>query len=816
MFRYVRKLITYLKSRIRFKIILPYAVLTLMVAITGVYLSTRLVSGSLEERFTRQLIEAGSTAADGLVQRERQHVSHLNAIAFTLGIDEAIMNNDREQIQTLVFPIVLNNGIDRVDVINADGLQLLEISRPPGARNIEDYSTTGGLDVSDWLIVQKVLSGVTDSKGDKFVALINLNGQDLFSTIGPVIQDDQTVGAIIISSYTQDLLQSLAQASFAEISLYDLEGGLIDTTFIDGENAAPLLQMGPQARAMLVVDGESSLRRSFTLGERNYDSIFGIFRARGEPLGFYSVALQRTFISSYGSTARNQMVLIFATALLLVFGIGYTTANAITGQLRHLMENAMAVAGGDFTKRTNISSEDEIGSLAHSLDHMTESLATYTSALQSRIGELIALYESSTAVTVKSDLNLEHVLQAVTSSVRQVIRGTNQVIVHLLDESGQMLIPSASEPDQIDNFARLTVSEQNGISSMLAAAKPQIINLSELDTFTPNGAFTSANGISNLFIAPLIAGQETIGTLILALDPPTSLLDESTERLLGTLANQAAIAIKNAQLFEATQQAYEELRKLDDLKTQFINIAAHELRTPLGAMLGYASYVEKRVPPKLHKSVRFLKSSMLRMRTMVDAMLAIQRLDAGTTFLRPQSINLREILKKVITDYQPIAELEGHVIEINIADRFPEIKADTEKVGLILSNLLSNAIKFTPEGGRIEVTARDSTKGVIVSVRDTGVGISPQDQERIFERFYQVRPDHLAGHGGMGIGLTIVKHLVELHEGKLWVESKVGEGTTFSFMLPKGDPIEEQPDSSSETADMSPYLEDKKLLESTT
>jgi len=105
----MRKLITYLRSRIRFKIILPYAVLTLMVAVTGVYLSTRLVSGSLEERFTRQLIEAGSTVADGLAQREREHVSHLNAVAFTLGIDEAIMDNDREQVQTLVFPIVLRH-----------------------------------------------------------------------------------------------------------------------------------------------------------------------------------------------------------------------------------------------------------------------------------------------------------------------------------------------------------------------------------------------------------------------------------------------------------------------------------------------------------------------------------------------------------------------------------------------------------------------------------------------------------------------------------------------------------------------------------
>ncbi|MEW5960511.1 MAG: HAMP domain-containing protein, partial [Chloroflexota bacterium] len=688
MFRYLGKSITYFKSRIRFKIILPYAVLTLMVAIIGVYLSTSLVSGSLEERFTRQLIETGSSVADLLAQRERLHVSQLNAIAFTLGIDEAILTADQEQLQTMVFPLVLNNNIDRVDIVNLEGRQLLEIHRPPGAEAIEDYVMTKGVDFSSWPVVQKVLTGVSDATGDKFVTLANVDGQDLFITVGPVRRGDETVGAVLVSSYTHQLLRSLAQASFAEISLYDLEGRLIDTSFINGKKDPALIDLGSKARLMLAVDGESSLRYSFTLNDREYDTLFGIFRARGEPLGFYAVALQTTLIVSYGALARNQMVVIFATALLLVFGIGYFTANAITGRVQHLMENAMAVAGGDFSRRTQISSPDEIGSLASSLDHMTENLANYTSALQSRIDELVALYESSTAVTVKSGLNLDHVLQAVTHSVREVIRGTSQVVIHLLDESGLALVPRAAEPHPIHSFSALTLSDQGRLNTLLAVARPQVIHLSELNPHTPTGYFTTTNGISNLLFAPLIAGKETIGALIVILDPaasPARLLDESTERLLGTVANQAAIAIKNAQLFEATQRAYEELRQLDDLKTQFINIAAHELRTPLGAMLGYASYVEKRVPPKLHKSMRFLKSSMLRMRTMVDAILAIQRLDAGTTFLRTEPVDLREIIKKIITDYQPIAELEGHIIDISLPARLPLIKVDPEKVGLVLS-----------------------------------------------------------------------------------------------------------------------------------
>ncbi len=792
MFRSIRHILTYFSSHIRFKIILPYASLTLMVAIIGIYLSTRLVAGSLEERFTRQLVEALSAVADGLYQQETSHLSKLNTIAFTEGIDEAILTGDREKLQALVFPVVVNNNIDRVDIINTDGLQILEIHRPPETTDVEAYTTTSGADLGDWSIVQKVLSGVVDAQGDKYAALATIDGRELFVTIRPVKRDDEVVGAALVSSYVRNLLQSLSQASFADVTLYDLEGNVIDTTLPGGEETSAALAIGPDARRILALGGDSSLRRSVSLDGREYDLLFGVFWARGEPQGFYSVALQPTFIVSYGATARNQMALIFATALLLVFGIGYLMANAITGQLQHLMENAMAVAGGDFTRRTHISSGDEIGSLARSLDHMTESLAGYTSALQNRIDELIALYESSTAVTVKSGLNLDHVLNAVTTSVQASIHGIDQVVVLLLDESGQVLVPKASSPDIADGFPSLAFAENGEMRIFLESAKPWVIGLSDLNGWSLDGSY-SMEDVSEILIAPLIAGQETIGMLTLVPDVgyrQVELLNEDSERLLGTLANQSAIAIKNAQLFEATQRAYEELRHLDDLKTQFINIAAHELRTPLGAMMGYASFVEKRVPEKLGGPMRFLVVSTLRMRTMVDAMLTIQRLDAGTTFLRLTTVDVRDIIRKVTGDFQPMAELEGHVIEVDLPSELPSIRADAEKIGLVISNLLSNAIKFTPERGHIGVAAQDLGKAIQVSVCDNGVGIASDDQGRIFERFYQARAEHIAGHGGMGIGLTIVKHLVELHGGQVWVKSVVGKGSTFFFTLPKVMPVD--------------------------
>lgn len=790
MFQYIRRFFGYFNSRIRFKIILPFAFLTIMVAITGIYLTTQLIAGSLEERFTRQLLDTGISAGKGLFQREQLHLQALRSIAFTEGIDEAVLAGNRDRLQTLLFPLVANYGVDRVDVVSSDGAQLLGIHRPPGTDTVEAYTISGGADLTEWPgwpVVQKVLSRVEDSQGDKYVVLTTIDDNELLLTAGPIKSGEEVVGAILVSSYTHDLLRSLAQATFADVSVYDMDGRLVDTTFPENEGVSTAVAIGPsEIRALLALEGTSNPQRAVSVGGQEYDMLFSVFFARGEPLGFYSVALPTTFIVSYGTAARSQLALIFAAALLLVFGIGYLAANTITGRVQHLMENAMAVAEGDFSRRTQISTGDEIGLLARSLDHMTESLAQYTSALKTRIEELTSLYESSTAVAVESDLNLDHVLQTVITSVREAIRGTDQIVVHLLDGSGQVLVFAASTSSQANGFPNLSFEEEE-MRHILVTAKPQAMQLSDFEACSLDGS-SAEDGDFQVLVAPLIAGQEPIGMLTLIPDQGYQrgeLLNEDSERLLGTLANQSAVAIKNAQLFEATQRAYQELRQLDDLKTQFINIAAHELRTPLGAMMGYASFVERRAPEKLRGPMRFMVASTLRMRTMVDAMLTIQGLDAGTTFLRVTSADVRSIIEKVSKDFQPMAELEGHVIEVDLPAELPAVQGDAEKIGLVLSNLLSNAIKFTPEKGHIEITAEDHDEVVLVSVLDTGVGIAPEDHERIFERFYQARAEHIAGHGGIGIGLTIVEHLVELHGGQVWVESEVGKGSKFSFTLPK-------------------------------
>jgi hypothetical protein len=153
MAQYVQRFTTYLTSHIRFKIIVPYALLTLMVAVIGIYLNTRLVATSLEERFDAQLADSAKGVADSLARREDAHLSNLNAIAFTEGIDEAIFARDEQELRDLVAPVFVNNKIDRVDIIDSGGVQLLSIERSPDNDQVAAYRTTSGADMADWPIV---------------------------------------------------------------------------------------------------------------------------------------------------------------------------------------------------------------------------------------------------------------------------------------------------------------------------------------------------------------------------------------------------------------------------------------------------------------------------------------------------------------------------------------------------------------------------------------------------------------------------------------------------------------------------------------
>jgi len=256
-------------------------------------------------------------------------------------------------------------------------------------------------------------------------------------------------------------------------------------------------------------------------------------------------------------------------------------------------------------------------------------------------------------------------------------------------------------------------------------------------------------------------------------------------RTLAILADLAGVAIEKARLFGALEQANIELSELDQLKTDFISVASHELRTPLSVILGYVSFLQEDADPEMASQLDYVLNAAMHLRNLIQAMLNLKYIDAGQTALNLTDIDFGNLIRDMAFEKDETSVAKQQTITINLSPRTSPIQADQTTLELALNNLLSNAIKFTPDGGKIDIHLEQHDDEFWCCVSDTGVGIPQEDIERIFDRFYQVESPLRRHYEGIGLGLSIAKDLVELNNGRLWVESQGnGKGSAFYIALP--------------------------------
>ncbi len=259
----------------------------------------------------------------------------------------------------------------------------------------------------------------------------------------------------------------------------------------------------------------------------------------------------------------------------------------------------------------------------------------------------------------------------------------------------------------------------------------------------------------------------------------------SDSEFLSVLCGQAGIALDNARLFAETQEAYQQLQTLDDMKSEFINIAAHELRTPLAILMGYASVLEEETDHPYQEFMSNIMRNAMRLRSLIDDMLNLQYLESGLAYLHRDKLNLAEAVQEIAQDISFLAEEKQLEITVNIPEDFPEMIVDRHKFDLILVNLTHNAVKFIPAGGRITFWAAVIGDKVTISVHNTGTTIPQEKIDRIFDRFYQIENSLTREYGGAGLGLAIARGMAEVCGGEISVESGEEEGTTFTLTLPR-------------------------------
>ena len=273
---------------------------------------------------------------------------------------------------------------------------------------------------------------------------------------------------------------------------------------------------------------------------------------------------------------------------------------------------------------------------------------------------------------------------------------------------------------------------------------------------------------------------------------------EAQNRLL-----EQRVAERTAQL----QEALQELQELDRLKTEFLSNISHELRTPLTPIKGYLGAILQEalgpLSPGQRRGLLVVLESVERLQQLIDDLLAYVRIEAGRLKVEPRPVSLSELLAKAWEKFLPLAQDKGQTLTFSVPSDLPPALADPDELYRAVSHLIENAIKFTPDGGTITLKAevRSEELGVRsggeppdslpftphfveISVTDTGIGIPAEKLHRIFDRFYQVDGSTTREHGGMGIGLAIVKQIVEAHGSSIKVESEEGQGSTFRFRLP--------------------------------
>lgn len=233
-----------------------------------------------------------------------------------------------------------------------------------------------------------------------------------------------------------------------------------------------------------------------------------------------------------------------------------------------------------------------------------------------------------------------------------------------------------------------------------------------------------------------------------------------------------------------------QLNKLNDQKNEFIGMAAHDLRNPISIIMGYSEFILESARDQLHDThIRFIKiiiRSSEFMLNMLNELLDIAKIESGKLNLEKERINPKKLINNNVALNRVIAEKKDIKINVEIFEELPEIMADPNKLDQVLSNLLSNAIKFSNSGSTIKVSSFKSNEGLTIAVKDQGQGISDEDKEKLFKPFSRFSTIATAGEKSTGLGLTITKKIIMGHGGKIWLESKVGVGTTFYFSLPFG------------------------------
>jgi signal transduction histidine kinase/DNA-binding response OmpR family regulator len=417
-----------------------------------------------------------------------------------------------------------------------------------------------------------------------------------------------------------------------------------------------------------------------------------------------------------------------------------------------------------------------------------QQLEQRSAQLARSVDELHALGEISQAVS--SSLDLGQVLTTIVTRAAELSRADGGSIFEFDADAEEFVLRTCAgtSAELVRELREIRIGLQ-GTFMGGAATVGEVRQAPDLDAEPPDPHVNAlrAHGWRSMVVLPLRREDAIFGSLVVRRTVPGALPEETVD-LLETLAGQSVVAIHNARVFQELEHKTRELEVASQHKSDFLASMSHELRTPLNAVIGFSDVLLDRMFGDLNERqdeyVRDIRNSGRHLLELINEILDLSKVEAGQMELDLDAVSIPELIEHGLAMVRERAGGHGITLARDVEPELDKARADELKLKQVIVNLLSNAVKFTPDGGSVTVTARRADAEVQVSVRDTGVGIAAAEQDRVFEAFQRGGRAARTSTEGTGLGLTLSKRIIDLHGGRLWMESEVGVGSTFSFAIP--------------------------------
>jgi len=340
-------------------------------------------------------------------------------------------------------------------------------------------------------------------------------------------------------------------------------------------------------------------------------------------------------------------------------------------------------------------------------------------------------------------------------------------------------------------------------AQVFASREPFFADLSTHGGVSPQ--LVEASGLVTALWQPVLRDGNPVGVLLVAWDRPVTLISDRAAAVVGLFAAEAAVAVERVdilarmdELNAALAQQVEALRLSDQFKTDFVSSVSHELRTPLASILGYTDILVTgevgEMTPEQGEFLEIIDHNARRLLALINDLLTLSGLESGRMVIRPETIDLCELVRQNLQIHIPAVNARRQRLEVTLPDAPVTAVVDSERISQVLTNLISNAVKFSPDEGRLALTLAVTGTQAEITVQDSGIGISEEDCERLFERFFRASNAMERAIPGTGLGLAICKGIVDAHHGRLVVESTLGVGTTVTVAIPLVGGLEEGDD----------------------